>query len=422
LIVALLVLTASSASGQPTGQTRSGFSLYARALLSEDRRPSIKVSAHVPYSNLVFLKKDDEFEARYRLYIRIFDKSGKNMLDSHVVSKEVAASTYEDTRSQKNSSTLSHQVEIAPGDYIVRCTVHVANTQRAFSNETSVTVPDIMQSGVSLSKPRLFAVEVDTSRMASVLHKVDTGEKFYAEQKDEATFIALDSQPAFQFDVYLEKAVRDSTLCDLVYEVVDEQNEQVLYGKRRVRLAGAEDQFVASFNVDDWDTGRYVFNVKATVHNPTRATVASLPFDLEFTRAMLTKYFDTTVAILSIIATSEEIRELEEAAEGQRGAVWAAFWVRRDPSPGTEENEALDEHWRRVRHAEKNFATNEPGWRSDRGRIYIRYGEPDEVEVRSDPYVQGQYLIWRYYKNNLTFVFHDRFGLGEYILSNSSTF
>ena len=54
--------------------------------------------------------------------------------------------------------------------------------------------------------------------------------------------------------------------------------------------------------------------------------------------------------------------------------------------------------------------------------MYIRYGQPDEVEVRSDPYFQGEYLIWRYTKENLSFVFYDRFGLGEYKLTNTSAF
>ncbi|MEE9271115.1 MAG: GWxTD domain-containing protein, partial [Candidatus Krumholzibacteria bacterium] len=61
-------------------------------------------------------------------------------------------------------------------------------------------------------------------------------------------------------------------------------------------------------------------------------------------------------------------------------------------------------------------------WSSDRGRIYIKHGEPDEIEVRSDPYLQGSYLIWRYYQDNKTFVFFDRFGLGEYRLTQTSAF
>lgn len=422
-IAFLTVLLSMAAAGPVDAQSRrAGFSLYARALLSEDRKPSIKVSAHVPYSNLVFLKQEDEFEAEYKLYIRIFDRSGKNMLDSAVRTKREAVATYADTRSTKNSSTLAHQIEIAPGEYIVRCTVRVSDTHLAFSNETAVAVPDIMQSGVGITKPRIFAVDVDTSRTAEWLFEMDEDEKVYAEQKEHATFVALDRQPAFQFDVYLEKAARDSTTCDLAFEVVTEENEQVLYGKRRVWLSGTEDQFAVTFNVDDWEPREYVLNIRATVYSPTRASVANLPFDLEFTRAMLISQWDRTVGVLSIIGTNEEIKLLKETPAKERASMWAAFWVRRDPTPGTAHNEALEEHWRRLRHVSRNFATKDDGWQTDRGRIYIRHGEPDESEIRTDPYVQGQYLVWRYYKDNLTFVFYDRFGLGEYVLSNSSTF
>jgi GWxTD domain-containing protein len=372
-----VVLSLVAAGPVDAQRPRAGFSLYARALLSEDRKPSIKVSAHVPYSNLVFLKKGDEFEAEYKLYIRIFDRSGKKMLDSAVRTRREVVATYDDTRSNKNSSTLAHQIEIAPGEYIVRCSVRVSDTHLTFSDETAVVVPDIMQSGVGITKPRLFAVAVDTSRTAEWLFEMDEDEKVHADQKEHASFVALDRQPAFHFDVYLEKAARDSTSCDLAYEVVTNKNEQMLYGKTRVWLSGTENQFAVSFNVDEWEPGEYVLNIKATVHSPTRASVANLPFDLEFTRAMLTRHWDRTVGVLSIIGTNEEVKLLEDAPTEERVAMWAAFWVRRDPTPGTEHNEALEEHWRRVRHANKNFATNDAGWKTDRGRIYIRHGEPD---------------------------------------------
>ncbi len=54
------------------------------------------------------------------------------------------------------------------------------------------------------------------------------------------------------------------------------------------------------------------------------------------------------------------------------------FWLRRDPSPDTEENEFREEHYRRVAYANQNFASGRPGWRSDRGMIYIKYGAADE--------------------------------------------
>ncbi len=54
------------------------------------------------------------------------------------------------------------------------------------------------------------------------------------------------------------------------------------------------------------------------------------------------------------------------------------FWLRRDPTPDTEENEYREEHYRRIAYANQNFASGIPGWKSDRGMIYIKYGPPDE--------------------------------------------
>lgn len=403
-------------------QMAAGFSLYARALMNEGKEPSIKVSAHVPNTNLVFLKAGDVFEAKYRLYVRVFDATGKKLVDSAVIRKTVVAERYEDTRSNKNSTTVSHLFETGPGDYVVRCTVRVMQTHLSFSKEAVVTVPSVERSGVGLSRPRFFATRSDTSRNAPILTRIPREDRFSVEQKEHAALVAIDTQPAFQFDVFLEQPGPEPTRGFLIYEVVNREDSQVLYGRKRIDLAGFEDQFVVTFNVDDWYPGRYRINIKATIPDPPRATVSHLGFDVEFTRAMLHKEFDTTIAILSLIASTDEVEAFKEAPEEGRAALWAEFWRRRDPTPRTEENEALEEHWKRLRYVDENFGTNEAGWRTDRGKVYIRHGEPDHTEVQNDPYVQGEYLIWRYYQENLTFVFYDRFGLGEYRLSNTSSF
>ena len=54
------------------------------------------------------------------------------------------------------------------------------------------------------------------------------------------------------------------------------------------------------------------------------------------------------------------------------------FWLRRDPTPDSEENEYREEHYRRIAYANQYFASGIPGWKSDRGMIYIKYGPPDE--------------------------------------------
>jgi GWxTD domain-containing protein len=64
----------------------------------------------------------------------------------------------------------------------------------------------------------------------------------------------------------------------------------------------------------------------------------------------------------------------------ERGKFIEQFWLRRDPTPDTERNEFREEHYRRIAYANDNFASGVPGWKTDRGMIYIKFGPPDERE------------------------------------------
>ncbi len=71
------------------------------------------------------------------------------------------------------------------------------------------------------------------------------------------------------------------------------------------------------------------------------------------------------------------------------------FWLRRDPTPDTVENEFKEEHYRRIAYANEHFSSSVQGWKTDRGRIYITYGPPDEI----DSHPSGQpspFEDWRY--------------------------
>ena len=81
------------------------------------------------------------------------------------------------------------------------------------------------------------------------------------------------------------------------------------------------------------------------------------------------------------------IEDLERAAfedletDEERRRFIESFWLRRDPTPGTAGNEYRDEHYRRIEEANRRFSFGDTdGWRSDRGRIYIVYGEPETIQ------------------------------------------
>jgi GWxTD domain-containing protein len=111
------------------------------------------------------------------------------------------------------------------------------------------------------------------------------------------------------------------------------------------------------------------------------------------------------------------------------------FWLRRDPTPDTIENETKEEHYRRIAFANERFASGIAGWRTDRGRIYIMWGPADEVESHptggqyNRPYEEGggststySFEKWRYrylegIGNDIILEFVDRSGSNEYRLT-----
>jgi GWxTD domain-containing protein len=102
------------------------------------------------------------------------------------------------------------------------------------------------------------------------------------------------------------------------------------------------------------------------------------------------------------------------------------FWKRRDPTPDTPVNEARRVFYDGVAYAEKHFGekgrVSAPGWRTDRGRIYIKYGEPEEQLDRVQAGRAVPYQVWRYRQGrDRYFVFADRSnGIGVYQLVHSN--
>jgi GWxTD domain-containing protein len=84
---------------------------------------------------------------------------------------------------------------------------------------------------------------------------------------------------------------------------------------------------------------------------------------------------------VSYIITDEERKAFKVMnTDEEREQFVEQFWLRRDPSPDTMENEYKEEHYRRIAYSNEHYASGIPGWRTDRGRIYITYGPPDEID------------------------------------------
>ena len=141
---------------------------------------------------------------------------------------------------------------------------------------------------------------------------------------------------------------------------------------------------------------------------------------------------------VAFIITDKE-REIFKKLQSdeERESFIEEFWRRRDPDPDTEENEYKDQYYERIAYANEHFASGIPGWKTDRGRIYIMYGPPDEKEshpaggsYEREPYEGGgqtstypfEKWFYRYIEgvgSGVEIEFVDPTGSGEYRIARS---
>lgn len=133
------------------------------------------------------------------------------------------------------------------------------------------------------------------------------------------------------------------------------------------------------------------------------------------------------------IITDEERQAFKALATDDEKQIFIEnFWLRRDPSPDSAENEFKEEHYRRIAYSNERYASGIPGWKTDRGRIYITFGPPAEIESHPSggsyqrPIEEGggttstfPFEIWRYrwiegIGNDIMIEFVDPTMTGEY--------
>jgi GWxTD domain-containing protein len=136
-----------------------------------------------------------------------------------------------------------------------------------------------------------------------------------------------------------------------------------------------------------------------------------------------------------IITPAERAAYLQLGTNEERDQFIEHFWDLRNPEPELGENSFKEEHYRRIAYANEHFSSGIPGWKTDRGHIYILWGPPDEIETHPTggtydrPLWQGggststyPWEVWRYRHldeigENIELEFVDPSGSGEYHLT-----
>ncbi|OGG46322.1 MAG: hypothetical protein A3F84_27165 [Candidatus Handelsmanbacteria bacterium RIFCSPLOWO2_12_FULL_64_10] len=234
------------------------------------------------------------------------------------------------------------------------------------------------------------------------------------------------------FEVYgfaVDPAVDDDSFY-LSYSVVDTSGMVVKsYDVKRIRKPGESCVKVDSLALGDLPGGGYGLLVQVR-DRLTRQTARALrrfqvlsadqaAQELTEEEKELWRYYSD----IRYVATEKEQKLFKSLDQRGKERFLRQFWKDRDPTPETPLNEGLMEHIRRMKYSENQFAAqvNKRGSETDKGRVYIKYGAPDDIQYNTLATGEKSYEIWVYEKQGrYEFVFRDRHGNGIYELVHST--
>jgi GWxTD domain-containing protein len=183
-----------------------------------------------------------------------------------------------------------------------------------------------------------------------------------------------------------ELAARSDKVFYSVISTVFDVDRQALISDTQ-RVVSSTDEWVCTVRLDlsKLPGGGHWLRVEVVNDKGTARAIREGEFDLLWYNASWKKTDQDMLDEASLFLGAEQSGSFKRMAPGEREKFLEDFWTSMDPTPGTARNEVREEFYRRVAYANKNFTFFGKGMLSDRGRIYIRYGEPDLVERQVVP-------------------------------------
>jgi GWxTD domain-containing protein len=481
LVVFLALPVRSAAADPPRGPagyaSRGDIRFHARAVpfRHEAGQGRAEFSVRVPYDQMKFLPLSDSiFEAKLRLTVELKNPSGKSV-----------AKRREEARVQ--ITDLGVATDSLLGEIY---TVGLAVPQGTYRYKVLVEDLNVARRGLVYSmknEKRQGQVEGDVDLGAWLFQRpavsgvlpawtisTDVAEPRFAKGPYEVL-----PQPSGAYGLYQD-------VCSAYYEIYDDppppegrsyRLSSILMNAKGDTVFAAHDSLrvtegsawphAVAIDVSRLAAGRYQlrFGLESSDAGSKPASTMT-EIDILWSAASWAPYASDQYEVEArVLLSAEEALAFESLPLGTKEARLQELWRSVDPTPETAENEAYLEFRRRVRHANVNYTVFQRGMFSDRGRIYIRYGEPDEIRMERLPVndntlsrslggeipteSEGRltkresgivderpFEVWTYHLrgneivprrglsetgSSLKFVFVDDQGYGDYILRYSST-
>ncbi|MEE8577445.1 MAG: GWxTD domain-containing protein, partial [candidate division Zixibacteria bacterium] len=378
----LLSFTASPVEAfLPDGGKRDGTLAlqvdWAQFRVDDSAQLSLEIYYKIPHRGFAYKKQGEQFVADYEIMITVSDKRD-NQIDRHQKQRSIRLASEIQTKSRSDFRSSMARFNLDPGKYKVDCYL----TDRKGEAKSRITF-EVKLRDLVHKRPRLSGVQFAQAAMPvgeetkafvhgnlQVIPSVSrgfgslTGDKllYYTE-----IYNGTDELEKITVETILRKASSFMVYRDTLDMVFDEW---------RVR------QF-REINLGEMEPGLYELEINLRGRRFKKLDQVKSEFAITWTaEALVAHDFETAVKQMDLISDPGELDGIKKAkTPEERLNQFNLFWSKRDPTPGDDVNEAKIEFYRRVSTANHNFAVmNRDGWQTDRGRIYIRFGPPDQID------------------------------------------
>lgn len=367
----------------------------------------VLASVSIPNHMLSFVRDGDTYRAPYEVRLKL--SQGTTEIKTVDALEIVRVATFKEVNRTDESVIFQNFFRVPPGDYTISFLVRDAGSNRSAIQEGAITVP-VLKSG-HLSTPVLVYEATQRSTLDSVPH-------ILASPRSSAVF-GQDSTVS----VYLE-AYGQQTRLPVSFVVQNDKGAIIWRDTTVLERKGTLLSRAVSIPISRVGIG--IANVTFTRADAT--DTVRTPVFVSFGNDIPLLSYEELLNQLRYYVSPERLRALRDVPVEQRGAAWAAFLKSSDPAPATPEHEGLQTYFARLQQAALRFRDDgggRTGFLSDRARVYVVLGEPDQLYEQntngsisqSSISQRGRLQYWDYGQYRLRLVFYDDTGTGRWRLT-----
>ncbi|PKK82257.1 MAG: hypothetical protein CVT49_14630 [candidate division Zixibacteria bacterium HGW-Zixibacteria-1] len=367
-------------------------------------------------SGLQFVRDGDNYRATYEITGTIYDDNGLQVT-AFSTEKSITLSSYSATTSPADFRISQIKKSLPPGKYKIE--FRLVDNNSGGSSKSTLKAELIRYDN---RNPQLSGIEliqaVDTAVVDTVFTK---GNLSVIPAVSRQLSGDINARLLYYIEIYrgtddLKNVQIETRILDRKFHTMYTDSMTADFGDPNGTI-----REVRHVSLDNIESGDYYIDIALKNRRGKVFDRARTEFYLYWSpEAMIINDYKTALSQLRYIADPGDIKTMEKAENSEdRIEKWNEFWLSKDPSPGTKENETKNAYYRRIDFANRNFSVmKKPGWRTDRGMVYIEYGEPDQIEDYPFELNSKAYQIWYYYRHGdpRRFVFIDEWGDNDFRL------